>query len=606
MSKQIILFILGFALLATGCRKDGFTTDIDKTPPTPMDFYQTTIEGFIVDEDNTALEDVTINLGSESTTTNELGYFEISGVGNSQYTVISAEKEGYFNNYETYIPSRDANAKSQTRMQMTTRQMTDAFDSSAGGNITIGNQSKVSFQANSIVNTSNEVYNGSVEVYSHYIDPSHDNVNQIMPGNLMARDADDELGVLQSFGMVNIELQSPSGEKLNINQPATIEVEVPNDLQSNAPSQIALWYFDEGDGLWKEEGIAEKQGNKYIGQVEHFTTWNCDEIFDVAFIEGLVIESQGIPAIKVTLVDGDGQSYTLWTDSEGYFAGAVPVGIEFTLNIEGLCEFDNYIYSSNVGPFDSGFTDLGTIDISNNNGFTTVVGVLVDCDMVPIANGEIYFNYPDFSYTVQATSDGSGNFRAFIPSCENENIEVRAINTATGLVSDIITYNIGGTFEDVGTITACIDVSPMLGSVLITYNGVEKTYDNCTADIQDISGVRSYVLTYQELLPPANDPFAVNIILSDKNSDLNNPDWSFEFVGFQPPQSAEDTEYEYLVPNFTVETPTVTLLQAADSPGEILKLNVDNVRITYRIKNVPGSYQLYSGSSMNIEAVIIP
>lgn len=606
MTKQSILIILGITLLAVSCRTDDFSTDIDKTPPTPIDYYETTIAGFVVDEDDHALEDVTISLGTESTTTNQVGFFELSGLGNSQYSVISAVKEGYFNNYKTYIPSEDFNAKSQTRIQMNRRLETEVFESNLGGSFVVGDESKVIFQPNSIVNSSNEIYNGSVVVYSHYIDPTLDNIDQAMPGNLMASDTSGEISVLQSFGMVNIELESMTGEKLNINQPATIEVKIPTALQSNAPSQIPLWYFDEADGLWKEEGMAEIQGDKYVGQVEHFTTWNCDEVFDVAFIEGHVVESEGVPAIKISLEDvNTGQNYTLWTDSEGYFSGAVPVGIEYTLNIEGLCEFDGYIYSNSVGPFDSGFTDLGTIDISNNNGFTTVIGVLIDCDMLPIT-GEVYFNYPDYGYTVQTTSDASGNFRAVIPSCEDEDIEVRAINPITGLVSDIITYNIGDVLENVGTITVCIDVSPSLGSVLITYNGVEKAYDNCTVDINDMNGVRNYILTYQELLPPVNDPFAVNIIFSDSNADLNNPNWSFDFVGFQPPQSAENTEYEYLVPNFTLATPTVTVVQAADTPGEILKLNIDNIRITYRIKNVAGSFQQYTGSSMLLEAVIIP
>jgi len=607
MSKKIILLILTSVLFAAGCNKDEFLTDIDTTPPTPIDYYETTIQGFIVDENNNAIADAVISLGAESTMTNQLGYFELSGVGHSQYTVISAVKEGYFNNYKTYIPRRGLTAKSQTRIQLTRRQLTGLFETSAGGSIDIGNQSKVSFQANSIVNVDNEIYTGIVKVYAHYIDPSNNNVDQIMPGNLMSRDAEGEMGVLQSFGMVNIELESSNGEKLNINQAATIEVEIPNDFLSNAPSEIPLWYFDEVDGLWKEEGKAELENDMYVGQVEHFTTWNCDIVTEAAFIEGMVVDSLGVPAIKVTLVDNNsGQNYTLWTDSEGYFFGAVPIGIDFTLNIEGLCEFDGLIYSSTVGPFDAGFADLGIIDIANNNGYTTVIGTLVDCNMVPIPGGEVYFNYPEFSYTLQTTTDGSGLFRVVIPSCEDEDIEVTAINPNTGLVSELITYNISGDFADLGLVTVCIDVSPSLGSVVITYDGVQKTYDNATVTINDNNEVRIYVLTYNELLPPDNDPFVVNVVFSDSNLDLNNPNWNFDFVAFQPPASAAGTEYEYLVPDFTLSSPVVTVVEAAESVGQLLKLNVDNVRITYRIKNVMDSYETFIGSSMSIEAVIIP
>ena len=39
---------------------------------------------------------------------------------------------------------------------------------------------------------------------------------------------------------------------------------------------MPLWYFDEQKGMWVEEGVATKQGNQYVGTVNHFTDWNCD------------------------------------------------------------------------------------------------------------------------------------------------------------------------------------------------------------------------------------------------------------------------------------------------------------------------------------------
>ena len=47
-----------------------------------------------------------------------------------------------------------------------------------------------------------------------------------------------------------------------------------------APETINLWYFDEENGYWKEEGQAIKDGNKYVAEVTHFTWWNCDILFD--------------------------------------------------------------------------------------------------------------------------------------------------------------------------------------------------------------------------------------------------------------------------------------------------------------------------------------
>jgi hypothetical protein len=85
-------------------------------------------------------------------------------------------------------------------------------------------------------------------------------------------------GVLQSFGMIGVTLQDAAGNKLNImsGKSASITVPIAPAQQSSAPATIALWYFDDADGLWKEQGTATKNGNVYIGTVQHFTWWKCD------------------------------------------------------------------------------------------------------------------------------------------------------------------------------------------------------------------------------------------------------------------------------------------------------------------------------------------
>ena len=604
--QNIFIAVFALALLFTGCRKDGFITEIDKTPATPLDFYPTTVEGFVVSEDGSGIRDATIVLGTESTVTNELGYFTISGVGNSNHTMLSVSKHGFFDNYKPYIPSKSPSATTQTRIQLTQRLAVGTMDSSSGGTFQIGDDgSQVTFQANQLIDASGNPYNGTAIVYAHYIDPTYDNIDQVMPGNLSAMNAQGEMNVLQSFGMLNIEIEASSGEELNISAPATLEVAVPNTLASKAPAQLPLWYFDESDGLWKEEGVANYQGGKYVGEVSHFTTWNCDVPFETAFIEGQVVDDEGISAVKVHLEDATtGATYNLWTDSEGYFFGFVPVDLEFTLTIKGLCDSEEPLYSDVIGPYADGSYDLGVIDISNNNGFTLVSGILVDCDMVPIASGEVYFDYPMFNYTIQAQTDGQGNFRVVIPSCEAEDVEIRGINPATGLVSNVITLNISGDFEDAGTISVCIDVSPTLGSVKIIYNGTEKDFDNCTVTIGPNNNGTGYVISYSELLPPLNDPITYTMALSELNNSLINPNFNFDFFGWGPPQSAENEEYEYFSVSYFDPSYQISLLQAAENPGEILKLTISDIDVSYRIKNVAGSWTTYN-ADIEIEAVVL-
>jgi hypothetical protein len=85
--------------------------------------------------------------------------------------------------------------------------------------------------------------------------------------------ADDKNGArvtLASFGMMAVELESASAEKLQIKSGsvATLTTPIPASAQANAPATIALWSVNEQTGIWKEEGTATKNGNVYVGDVK--------------------------------------------------------------------------------------------------------------------------------------------------------------------------------------------------------------------------------------------------------------------------------------------------------------------------------------------------
>ena len=98
-----------------------------------------------------------------------------------------------------------------------------------------------------------------------------------MPGMLFAQDVSNNARSLETYGMLGINLYSPSGEQLNIPETSPASLTFPVDISiPNAPETIALWYFDETVGYWKEQGEATKVGDKYIAEVTHFTWWNVD------------------------------------------------------------------------------------------------------------------------------------------------------------------------------------------------------------------------------------------------------------------------------------------------------------------------------------------
>src|ERR1700742_2255235 len=118
-----------------------------------------------------------------------------------------------------------------------------------------------------------------------------------MPGDLRGIGSDGNETALQSFGMMDVEMVDDAGNKLQIasGQQASLTFSIPDTLLSLAPATIPLWYFNDSSGRWIQQGSAVKQGNTYVGQVGHFTYWNCDAPMGTVNFKVHVIDQFGNP-----------------------------------------------------------------------------------------------------------------------------------------------------------------------------------------------------------------------------------------------------------------------------------------------------------------------
>jgi len=117
-------------------------------------------------------------------------------------------------------------------------------------------------------------YTSDVEVFIKHIGTDEFS----MPGDLTAINQNDELEILHSYGMVFVEMYAEDGRKLNIadGMTARMSYEIPEDLLSNAPETIKMWWYDYDAGVWREGGEATREGSRWIGEVSHFSCWNFD------------------------------------------------------------------------------------------------------------------------------------------------------------------------------------------------------------------------------------------------------------------------------------------------------------------------------------------
>ncbi|MBO9657476.1 MAG: carboxypeptidase regulatory-like domain-containing protein [Chitinophagaceae bacterium] len=454
-----ILFIL-LSILSFNCQKEtsmedgGFQPGLNSKDPVTA-----TVQGNVVDENGTPAAGVSIKVGNKVVQTDAKGYFRIINASlDRSSSLVTAEKPGYFKSYRTFQASSAAN---HIKIKLLKRSLTGTI-SAGGGDVALANGSKVSLPANAVVKAAGGTYTGDVRVYAAYIDPTANDIDVAVPGSFTADNTEGNRVILASYGMIAVELESTTGEKLQIadGKEALLNMPIPTSLQSSAPSSISLWYVNEETGIWKEEGKAVRSGNTYSGSVKHFSFWNCDIGLPTVTLTLSLKNEKGIPLVhtgvrlKGYANGGLVQAYG-YTDSLGMINGLVLAGQTLTLEVLGG-ECNNVIYTTTTGPFTTN-TNIGTITISSvNAAIITIKGKLVNCVGAPVTNGTALINVENNSYYV--STDQQGGFSMAYIKCGTNTQPVAIIGidntemqqgTAAGLT-------LGTSPElNAGNITAC-------------------------------------------------------------------------------------------------------------------------------------------------------
>ena len=483
-----ILFTTFAALMLIfiiGCRKDEVVIDTTMTPPIPIvvNYTNAEIYGRVADRTGIYLADAEVTWGSESTLTDENGFFSLNSTVKEHNAILKVSKEGFFDAIQTLQTIE--NVKANTTVKLTPRMLSGSFQSNDGGSIETNDNGKIDFVAGAFVDASGNAYLGEVNVFAYYLDPTIDDLKEVMPGNLTAINAENTPQLLTSYGMMNVELEDNMGNPLQISANATLTTPVPNTLQSDAPATIPLWYFDTETGTWREEGSASLQGNIYIGEVSHFTWWNCDVPQNFIYLEGQIdggVNGTPLLTIKITEISS-GQYGVMNTYNKGDFAGPVPINQTLLLEVFNSC--GDLLYSEEIGPF-SEDTELPIIpvDISSLNWFS-FSGTLTDCDGNPITNGYVVLNAINSSVNEILTPNSQGLVSVTFANCGDGEV------TYFGVDLDASQSGNNGTVflsEDtqVGNIQAC--GNEFIEAFDITIAGETMTWFPCVAVLSQDNG----------------------------------------------------------------------------------------------------------------------
>lgn len=469
--KKVIYFVL--FIIAFSCEKDDTINETEVIIP---ETENSSLEGFsdnfgpeisrsfigtIIDRNQQPIENVQITIGNSTASTDQNGTFIIENATiNERFGYVKASKSGYIHGSRSIVPVPGVNKVTIMLLEET---IAGSTSSGTSETISLSNGASVSLNG-AYINEDGSTYQGNVDVILHHLDPTNTVINEQMPGMLYAANSEGEERLLQTLGMLAVELRGANGEDLNLADGTTAEIRVPVDasLLSDAPSIIPLWYFDEENGYWVEDGEATLIGSEYVGTVTHFSFWNCDIPAEAVYLCVTINSDDGMP-LSNTLIEITSQNYgTRYsiTNSLGIVCGLVPSNENLILSSQLNCnEEEIIIFSENIGPFTSN-TSIEITPSYNELNEETITGTFTNCNGNPITNGYAQVTYNSNQY-VDFVDDGTYQI-TFISCPNNDTFTIEAIDYEALQSSGEINYTFASPITNLATISSCNEIEEFI------------------------------------------------------------------------------------------------------------------------------------------------
>jgi hypothetical protein len=462
--------------------------------------------GRIVDENNNPISSVTIKIGSSTTLTDVNGMFIINGASvHEKFAFISAKKAGFIDGSRSLVPASGVN---NVNIMLLPSAPTATVNSGAASEVSLSTGTKVNFDG-AFQDENGSSYSGIVQVTLNELKPSNLNLDKIMPGMLYAQGVDNNEKVLETFGMMNVQLIGSSGQKLQIasGHTAQITMDIDATQQATAPTTIPLWHFDEANGYWIEDGTATKTGNKYVGNVSHFSWWNCDYPYNKATLIVNTVDTNGNPVnnVRVDIIQTGSWPRSGYSNASGQVTGIIPANETLTIKAYDTC--GAVLFTSTIGPFAVNSTNTIPNIVIPPTSLTSVVGNLKKCDGSNVSNGYLLMNNNNTGNNFTLITNGNFSFNA-ITCATGSAFTLQGYDYDALQTTGVLNFNYVSPITNVGTINACTAVNEFI-SYQVDSNPVNYI----------ISGINatSVTPTNNGISISAQDPIASIYIFSNTN-----------------------------------------------------------------------------------------
>jgi len=431
MKKILLLLIIVLSFPA--CQVEEPIDIVTNTTPIinlPTSLVEGSVSGIVTD-DNGPLAQAEIVISGQMGLTDDQGMFYFENIQlDKEGTLVKAIAASYFEGSRVFYPSDGNNNFIHIKLHAP---IIHNFSSANGGLVPVQEASVLLPSGDYLSEV--DTYTGAIMTKGLWLDPTQDDFNQSMPGDLRGINAAGELVSLVPFGMIKFSLENNFTQNLDLplGTTAQLNMPIPTALLSAAPQTIPLYYYEEENGVWIQEGIAEKENGFYKGEVNHFTFWTCASSYDIINISGqILIDGQVAANTLITLKDAaQGFSLSFTTSDTGSFMVRIPSDLDLTLSTHGDCNgglIEEYI---------GAVSDSESINIDLENGDTvhmSISGYINMCDSsTPATDAYARIVYDEHNHLVKVDADGY--FHKIITACTDE-ITVYGIDIEHSKVSE--------------------------------------------------------------------------------------------------------------------------------------------------------------------------
>lgn len=438
LKKQYFYLLLPLVLLVIGtfgCKKKHISPE-----------NKTQVYGRVMNQLGEGIYNANIIVEGKNTQTDANGFFQLKDVVcSNNRCYVQCEKAGFFHGAKAVKSENEG----ITNVEIYLTEDTPNFQvvTNSANTLSMPSGAEINLSANSISTSSGAAYTGQMNVAVVHLNPADaDFIQNIPGGDLFAENASGKEVQLYSYGMLRVKMTDDSGNELNlaVDKTAIITLPVPASMQANAPASIPLWHFDESTGKWKEEGAATLQGDKYVGTVSHFSSWNCDYPGDRATVKGLVLDCNGTPLPNLHVQVGQRD---ITTNANGEYECFVPAGVQMSVQVNqpqiGLVSTP-----LNVSALNAAQTfEVSTINLPCPSYITGSV----------ICNSGTFLGYVYVSWnggSAYAPLSAAGGFKVPVPQT-GQAATVTVVNNFGGTETHNVSLPNSGQNRDVGTFSVC-------------------------------------------------------------------------------------------------------------------------------------------------------